>query len=76
MKTASVKRKRSKAWKCAAQMPALQHQLPDQVFDLAKSEVVNWLCAQSEIRQALFDFYRFEGAIVFRDGRWHGAETR
>jgi hypothetical protein len=75
MKTSRVKRKPSKAWKCAALMPTLCHQIPDQPFDIAKSEVVNWLCAQPVIRQALFDFYRSEDAIVFRDGRWLGAEN-
>ena len=74
-RSSSVKRKHGKAWKCAAQMPPLHHQRPGHEFDLAKSEVVNWLCAQPVIRNALFDFYRFGGAIVFRDGRWCGAEN-
>jgi hypothetical protein len=74
-KTMRAKFKRSKAWKRALQMPPLFHQRPGEEFDLAKSEVVNWLCTQAEIRQALFDFYRFNGAIVFRDGRWHGADN-
>jgi len=56
-------------------MPELFHQLPDQPFDLAKSEVINWLCAQPPIRQALFDFCNQRGAIVFEDGRWHGADN-
>jgi len=75
MKTSSAKRKHSKAWKRAAQMPALFHQLPGEEFDIMKSEVVDWLCAQREIREALYNYYRSRGSIVFRDGRWHGAEN-
>jgi hypothetical protein len=79
MKPMSAKRKpramQSKAWKRAAQMPSLYHQLPGQEFDIMKSEVVDWLHQQPEIREATYNWYRSRGAIVFRDGRWHGAEN-
>jgi hypothetical protein len=65
----------SRALKRAAQMPKLFHTLPREGFDLAKSQVVNWLCEQPEIRQAVFEWCNHTGAIVFRDGRWHGAEN-
>jgi hypothetical protein len=75
---ASSKRKpramQSKAWKRAAQMPPLYHQLPGEEFDIMKSEVVDWLCQQPEIREASYNWYRSKAAIVFRDGRWRGAE--
>jgi len=31
---------------------------------------------QPEIREALFNWYRSKGAIVFRDERWHGVEKQ
>ena len=72
----SAKFKHSRAWKRAAQMPALCHTLPDQEFDLAKSEVIDWLCAQPEIRSHVFNQCSQTGAIVFRDDRWRGAEKQ
>ena len=70
-------KKASHAMKRAAQMPALFHSLPDQDFDSAKSEVVRWLCEQWEIRQAMFDYYKDKGAIVFDRaiGKWKGCNT-
>jgi hypothetical protein len=66
------------ALKRAAQMPRLFHTLPDEEFDPAKSEVLEWLANQPEIRQvmrqAMFDLCRNRGAIVFRNGLWVGAE--
>ena len=56
-------------------MPALYHVLPGHPFCLAKSEVVNWLCEQPEIRDALFNFYRSRGAIVFENACWRGADN-
>jgi hypothetical protein len=56
-------------------MPELFHQLPGDEFDIMKSEVVDWLCQQPEIREAIYNFYRSRGAIVFRAGRWRGAEN-
>jgi hypothetical protein len=67
--------KASPALKRAAQMPALFHSLPDQEFAVANSEVVRWLIAQPEILNALFGYYKDKGAIVFANGRWHGAEN-
>ena len=60
----------------AAQMPALFHTLPDQDFDLAKSEVVRWLCEQPEVQQMVFNWCNGRGAIVFDRAtrQWKGYE--
>src|SRR5262245_23518069 len=63
------------ALKRAAQMPQLFHRLPDQDFDIMKSEVARWLSEQPEIRQAIFDWCSNKGAIVFKDRRWRGVQT-
>jgi hypothetical protein len=77
MKQKFDRAKASRALKRAAQMPALFHSLPNQEFDLTKSEVVRWLCEQSEIRQAVFDWCMNKGAIVFdrATGEWKGCDT-
>jgi hypothetical protein len=69
--------KASRALKRAAQMPALLHTLPDQQFDLTKSEVVRWLIEQPEIQQGLFDWCINRGAIVFDAAthQWKGCDT-
>jgi hypothetical protein len=75
MRARAKKCKHSKAWKCAASMPPLHHTLPDQAFDSAKSQVLGWMIRQPQILNAMFDWYRYNGAIVFQDGRWHGVEN-
>ena len=49
----------------AAQMPALRHWSPNGGFDIMQSEVVDWLVAQKEIRQWLFNIVKNAGAITF-----------
>jgi hypothetical protein len=75
-KVSSVHAKTSPAMKRAAEMPLLRHFLPGQAFDISKSEVVQWLCDQPEIQQALFNWYKRNGAIVYEDGQWRGANWR
>jgi hypothetical protein len=67
----------TKAFKAAAKMPPLYHQMPNQEFDYAKSEVIDWLCEQSEIRRAMFDYYRSALCIVFdkETGTWKGRDS-
>jgi hypothetical protein len=62
----------TKALRKAASMPSLAHRQPDGSFDLERSEVVQWLIAQTEIRDHVFDTCRNAGAIVFENGRWRG----
>jgi len=69
------RKKATRALRRAAQMPALFHTLPGQDFDATKSEVLRWLSEQPEIINALFDYYKDSGAIVFENGRWRGAEN-
>lgn len=40
---------------CLKQMPPLRHKLPNDEFDIMKSEVVEWMVRQPEIRQWLYD---------------------
>jgi hypothetical protein len=68
-------KKASHALKRAAQMPTLFHTLPGEEFESSKSEVVRWMIEQPEILDALFHYYKDKGAIVFANGRWHGAEN-
>lgn len=40
---------------CLKKMPPLKHKLPNNEFDIMKSEVVDWMVQQPEIRQWLYD---------------------
>jgi hypothetical protein len=65
----------SPALKAAAKMPLLDHYHRGEPFDISRSDVVRWLCDQPEIQQALFNYYKRNGLIVYVDGKWMGAET-
>ena len=65
----------SPALKAAAKMPVLDHFHKGRPFDIMESDVAEWLCQQPEIRQALFNYYKRNGLIVYVDGRWVGATT-
>jgi hypothetical protein len=43
--------------KAIAKMPSLKHK-PNELFDITKSQVVNWLIDQPEVRQDIYDQYR------------------
>lgn len=54
-------------------MPRLRHTLPGQTFDLFKSEAINWLVMQPEIRQFVFD--KAKELLIYdpNDGTWRGS---
>lgn len=66
--------KDSQAFATACTMPSgLKHQ-PEAEFDWHKSEVVDWLLNQPEVRKYFFDKCNTAGAIVFdqESGTWKG----
>jgi hypothetical protein len=65
---------RNQALRAAAKMPLLSHVKRGERFDISKSEVVQWLMAQPEVQQETFNWIKRQGAIVFEDGQWRGAE--
>jgi hypothetical protein len=65
----------SPAFKAAAKMPVLDHYHPGQPFDFMRSDVAEWLLAQPEIRQEMFNWMKRLKAILYVDGRWIGADT-
>lgn len=67
-----MKQKSSKL--CIAEnMPPLYHTIPGQRFDVKNSQVVNWLIAQPEILQYLFDKISHEYLQYDPDtGKWRG----
>jgi hypothetical protein len=62
----------SKSHRRAAQMPPLYHTLPGQAYADEKSEVLNWLWQQPEIRAAVFDEYGSTRVFDKATGKWRG----
>jgi hypothetical protein len=60
----------------AKTMPPLRHSLPGQEFDIAKSEVVQWLTNQPEILQWLFESVKDKALIAYNpsNGTWQGVD--
>lgn len=69
-------RKKSKQLNVAKQMPRLRHRIPGEEYDNKKSEVINWIVSQPEIRQWLFDKLKSYGYIAYlkEPGQWVGIE--
>lgn len=70
------KRKQSQKLSVAKNMPALHHTLPNQNFDIHKSEVINWLVNQVQIRQFIFDVVSQNKLINYdtNSQRWVGVD--
>ena len=68
---------KTRKFDCAKTMPTLRHRLDGEPFDIDRSEVIDWLCEQPEIRQYVFDKARSAGAIVYdaESGTWSGADS-
>jgi len=71
------KNNHTKALDAARHMPPLFHTLPGEEYSDAKSEVLNWLWSQPAVRDATFQFYKHNRAIVYEtgSGKWRGAAT-
>jgi len=58
-------------------MPPLSHWPDDgHGFDIMRSDVVDWMCNQKELRQALFNFVKNSGVITYdlESRCWRGVE--
>lgn len=73
-----VKKCRSKKLMVARQMPPLYHSIPGQNFDITRSQVIQWLTAQPEIMNYIWDNIK-NSDDVFYDadtGKWCGADYK
>ncbi|MHC1723197.1 MAG: hypothetical protein AB9836_08345 [Aminipila sp.] len=61
---------------CAKKMPPLYHTLPEEKFDIKKSEVVKWLLQQPELMQKLFNMAANNKTIRCnaKTGKWQGVD--
>ena len=68
--------KQSKAYQCMCQMPSLRHTVGEE-FDIETSEAVQWLLAQPEIKQYVFNKANVSGAIIYdpESGSWSGVDA-
>lgn len=64
----------SKAHEIMSTMPPLRHSVEGQPFDINKSNVMDWLWQQPEIRQWIFDKAKSSERIAYDPitKHWHG----
>lgn len=67
---------RRKAYGPASEMPPLHHRLPGEDYDVARSEVVDWLVTQPSIRERVFYEAKQSKLIEYdaEDGVWIGVD--
>ena len=60
----------------AKDMPLVMHSKPGESFDLAESELADYLCSLPSVRSAVCDTAKTSGAIVYDNeiGAWHGVD--
>ena len=70
------KKRVSKKLMCLTAMPPLFHTRPGQTFDIRKSEVVQWLAAQPDILNYLWDQIRQSGLVAYdpETKTWQGVD--
>lgn len=56
-------------------MPPLRHSVPGVPFDIFRSDFVNWLIAQPEVREWLYNKARYSGRVIYspETGFWRGS---
>lgn len=50
---------------CGRKMPELKHSFDGEKFDIEKSEVVNWLINQPDVKLLIYDLFRVNAYIVY-----------
>lgn len=68
------KKRVSKKLMCLTAMPPLYHTRPGESFSIGRSEVVQWLVAQPDILNYLWDQIRQSGLVSYdpETGKWRG----
>ena len=58
-------------------MPPLRHFRRGEPFDIMRSEAVDWLVSQPEVRQQVWNWAKKNNAIVLdlESGCWHGVNN-
>ena len=70
--------KETAMFRVASRMPPLHHFLPEQPFNISKSEVVRWMIEQPEIQQTIFNMARRHSMITYdlETHTWRGVHWR
>lgn len=66
----------SKLLDVAKTMPPLYHTIPNEMFDIEKSEVVQWLIKQPDILNYVVNRIKSSGLIIYdsQSGVWEGVD--
>lgn len=71
-----MKKCRSKKLSVARNMPPLYHSIPGQNFDITRSQVIQWLTAQPEIMNYIWDNIKNSDDVFYdaATGKWRGVD--
>lgn len=71
------KRKKSKLLDVVKKMPPLYHTLPGRQYDAMKSQVLEWLCGQPEVREWLWNHLKSSDYVSYDPSTrlWSGADN-
>lgn len=69
-------RKTTKVFEMAKSMPPLYHSIPDEDFDIQKSEVMKWIMQNSITWDYVWNNIKQSGAIIYNPdtGKWQGVD--
>lgn len=68
--------KRSEKLKVGRLMPPKYHKLPDETYDVKKSEAVQWLIKNPAILEYIWDKYKQSNDVVYNPStrKWQGVD--
>lgn len=67
---------KSKSWNCLKEMPPLYNTLPNEKYDLKKSEIINLIIKHPELLSWIVSKAKYDGLIVFdkSTGKYQGCD--
>jgi hypothetical protein len=73
---ANACKKRSKKLNVARNLPPSFHKLPNQDYDVKKSEVIKWLIQRPSILEYIWDNIKQSEDVVYNPdtGKWQGVD--
>ena len=71
-------KRKSKIFDIARKMPPLNHSVKGEVFDIRKSQVLQWLIKQPEVLNYIWNKLKNSGDVIYdeKSGTWRGADYK
>lgn len=63
------------AWDVARRMPSAYHYVPGRPFNIDESQAVNWLLAQPEVKQLVWNMMKPALMLDLEKQKWRGLDA-